>query len=50
VNPETDTPSSLTAFFIGKSALNNSLVTFAKPVPAMAGQLPDTAQDCERLP
>jgi hypothetical protein len=29
-NPETDTPSSLTAFFIGKSALNNSAVTFAK--------------------
>jgi hypothetical protein len=29
VNPETDTPSSLTAFFIGKSALNNSIATFA---------------------
>jgi hypothetical protein len=29
-NPETDTPSSLTAFFIEKSALNNSDVTFAK--------------------
>ena len=29
-NPETDTPSSLTAFFIGKSVLSNSAVTFAK--------------------
>jgi hypothetical protein len=29
-NPETDTPSSLTAFLIGKTAFNNSAVTFAK--------------------